>query len=372
LNADASMKTFFLITTIGLMAWLTGPPAGAQAPPPAPAIMLRSAPDLDQLIAPVALYPDPLIAELLPAATQPTDVVMADRYLRQGGDPNLLDAQPWSPSAKALARYPSVLAWMDDNINWTTQIGDAFRAQEADVMSSIQRLRARALAVGNLRSTPQQTVINDGGLIEILPATPDMIYVPSYQPEYVYYTPGYYLSFGVGLPIGIWLNHDWDWRGHRIIAWHRDHPRPRDWWYRPPGRRVIDRDVAVWRPRDRIVVRNEDRGWERPEEHRAVAAPERGRTSAPVERRREVEVRRAAPTPAPRPEIRRNEDRGALLGTHGARETHESINRGTQSRQAAQGRPGRGAPGGSGGAARGGGIGEGRTHEGAGNRGGHP
>ena len=78
------------------------------------------------MLGPIALYPDPLIAEILPAATLPSEVVMADRYIRGGGDPNQIDLQPWDPSIKALARYPAVLAWMDDNLAWTTDVGQAF------------------------------------------------------------------------------------------------------------------------------------------------------------------------------------------------------------------------------------------------------
>ena len=142
---------------------------------------------LDQLLGPIALYPDPLIAQILPASTLPTQIVLADRYVSGGGDPNQIDQQPWDPSVQALARYPSVLKWMDDNLNWTTELGQAFLNQQPDVMDSIQRLRQSAYNLGNLQSTPQQQVINDGGDIEIVPADPQVIYVPVYQPDQVYY-----------------------------------------------------------------------------------------------------------------------------------------------------------------------------------------
>ena len=124
------------------------------------------------MLGPIALYPDPLIAQILPAATQPSEIAVVDRYLSIGGDPNVIDQQLWDPSVKALARYPTVLKWMDDNLAWTTALGQAFLAQQQDVMDSIQRLRAQAQALGNLQSTPQENVIADNGDIEILPANP--------------------------------------------------------------------------------------------------------------------------------------------------------------------------------------------------------
>ncbi|HWV98719.1 MAG TPA: DUF3300 domain-containing protein [Candidatus Acidoferrum sp.] len=258
------------------------------APPPAPVAPIRSAAELDTMLAPIALYPDPLLAQLLPAATLPEQVVLADRYWREGGDINQIDAQPWDNSLKALARYPATLKMLDDNLAWTTDLGQAFLNQPADVMDSVQRLRAQALALGNLRSTPQQSVVVSGGIIEILPATPQVIYVPVYQPEVVYVRPPpapdrFYISFGAGMVVGAWLNHDCDWRGHEVIVWHHDHPRPEDWWQRPPERRerptvvnnvtvvnnttinnttIVNQNVTVWRPKTHAAVADRgDRGW---------------------------------------------------------------------------------------------------------------
>ena len=89
-------------------------------PPPMPAYQPLSSQQLDQLLGPIALYPDPLIAQILPASTLPTQIVLADRYVNGGGDPNQIDQQPWDPSVQALARYPNVLQWMDQNLNWTS------------------------------------------------------------------------------------------------------------------------------------------------------------------------------------------------------------------------------------------------------------
>ena len=169
--------------------------AQAAVPPPMPAYQPLSAAQLDQLMGQIALYPDPLIAEMLPASTLPTQIVLADRYIVGGGDPNLIAQQPWDASVQAMARYPAVLKWMDDNLNWTTQMGQAFLNQQPDVMASIQRLRATASKLGNLQSSPQQQVITDGSDIEIVPADPQVIYVPVYQPDQVYYDAAVWFAF---------------------------------------------------------------------------------------------------------------------------------------------------------------------------------
>ena len=215
----------------------------------------RSPAELDQMLGPIALYPDPLIADILSAATFPSQIVEADRYVGGGGDPSQIEQQPWDPSVQALAHYPNVLKWLDDNLAWTTQVGQAFASQQADVMASIQRLRAQAQSLGNLPSTAQETVVSDDGDIEIEPADPDDIYVPDYSPGAIYYQPGVYCTFGVGMPIGGWLIYDWDWRSHRVISWGRDHPRPGGWWHETPVqrhdyiRRTTHRHGVPWRSR---------------------------------------------------------------------------------------------------------------------------
>ncbi len=245
------------------------PPPTAQPQPPTPVVQLRSSADLDRMLAPIALYPDPLTAQILPAATLPEQIVLADRYVRNGGNLDQVDFQPWDPSVKALAHYPEVLKMMDDNLGWTTELGQAFVYQPTEVMDSIQRLRAQAQAIGNLRSTPQQTVVLEGPTIQIVPANPQIIYVPVYQPQVVYVQrppPNrFYVSFSSGRPIGAWMNHDLDWRDRNVIVWRHDHPRPRDWWYQPPSRHprpvvvnnvtvvnnhtTVNQDYHVWRPR---------------------------------------------------------------------------------------------------------------------------
>src|ERR1039458_638527 len=207
-----------------LLCVLTGTAISVRAqmavPPPMSAYQPLTAAQLDQLLGPIALYPDPLIAQILPASTLPAQIVLADRYVAGGGDLSQLDQQPWDPSVQALARYPSVLKWMDDNLNWTTDLGQAFLNQQQDVMESIQRLRTSANNIGNLQSTPQQQVINDGGYIEIVPANPQVIYVPVYQPDQVYYQTAYgspFITFGIGFAIGGGVNFGFGLGEHNII-----------------------------------------------------------------------------------------------------------------------------------------------------------
>src|ERR1700728_1489440 len=123
----------------------------------------RSPAELDQMLGPIALYPDPLVALILSASTFPSQIVMADRYVSGSGDPNQFDQQPWDASVQGVAHYPTVLKWLDDNLAWTTQMGQAYAAQPSDVMASIQRLRSQAPSLGNLSSSPQETVTSDDG-----------------------------------------------------------------------------------------------------------------------------------------------------------------------------------------------------------------
>ena len=148
------------------------------APDAAPAPDLLSEPDLEQLVAPIALYPDPMVALILQASTVPTDIVLASRWLNDGNSPDDIDAQPWDDSVKGLARYPDVLQMMDDNLDWTNQLGAAVLAQQPDVMNAIQAMRAKAQALGNLQTTAQQQVISQDQVIQIVPADPQVIYVP--------------------------------------------------------------------------------------------------------------------------------------------------------------------------------------------------
>jgi uncharacterized protein DUF3300 len=190
---------------------------------------------LDQLLAPIALYPDPLIALILPASTFPNDIASAAQYVAANPDPAGIDSQPWDASVKGLAHYPDVLKWMNDNIDWTHTLGAAFAMQPSDVMKSVQQLRAKAKAAGTLTDTPQQQVDMEGDDIRIIPAQPDTIYVPEYDPDVVYDVPegdvGPYISFGVGFPVGVWLGYqcNWDDFGIWVGPWQRGWAYRRDW-----------------------------------------------------------------------------------------------------------------------------------------------
>ena len=214
---------------------------GALRPAQAQVVEQLNPDQVDQLLGPIALYPDPLIALILPASTNPADLVLAQRYFSNGGDPDKIDDQPWNESVKGLARYPALIQWLDENLAWTRELGSAFLNQPDSVMESVQRLRVRAKANGTLTSTPQQKLLLDGDDIEIVPAQPDVIYVPYYDPNLVYGEPGYYggppyVTFGLGLPVGYWLSYDFNWRNRVIIIGDRHH----NWaehhdWNRRPG-----------------------------------------------------------------------------------------------------------------------------------------
>jgi hypothetical protein len=246
------LMAFFLVLLVA-----APPGVGAQAPPPAPpppaqgqAAAQLNPEQLDQLVSPVALYPDPLLAQILMASTYPLDVVQAARWAK--ANPNVTGAQleaamqqqQWDPSVKSLTATPQVLTMMNERLDWTQRLGDAFLAQQKDVMDAIQRLRGKAYAAGNLKTTPEQKVVVEPApapqttvvqqappqIIQIEPANPQVVYVPSYNPAAVYgawpypaypppppyYYPGYavgagLLSFGAGMAVGaaLWGNCNW-------------------------------------------------------------------------------------------------------------------------------------------------------------------
>lgn len=181
--------------------------------------------ELDNLLAPVALYPDPILAQLLVAATYPDEIALANRYVRTYGTRDL-DVQPWNLSVRAIAHYAPVLNLLADRPDWAVALGQAYAMQPGDVMASVQSLRRMARAQGNLQSTNEQRIEYAPDEIRIVPAQPRVIYVPVYDPEIVYVRPVHYhrvrtsyWSFGVGFPIGAWLSYDFDW-GRRVVYYH--------------------------------------------------------------------------------------------------------------------------------------------------------
>jgi Protein of unknown function (DUF3300) len=226
-----------------------GGPGGAPGDAPAPYTQ-QSPEELQQLVAPIALYPDQLVAQILAASTFPEQVVEADRWVQ--ANPGLkgaalaqaADQQPWDSSVKALTAFPAVLGNMDKNLSWTSSLGDAYYNQQQNVMDAVQAMRQRASQAGNLKSTPQQAVTDQDSTISIEPTATDVVYVPAYDPWLVYGTPivawpgwypypgiwfgGPYLSFGVGFGIGFfggfgwgWNHWGFDWHNHAMLYDHR-------------------------------------------------------------------------------------------------------------------------------------------------------
>lgn len=181
-----------------------------------------SASELDELLGPIALYPDPLIAQILPASTFPDQLIQADNLVQLRGGANVIDNQDWDVSVKAISYYPSVLRMMASKPDWTTALGQAYVDQPDDVFGSIQRLRAKARSLGYLSSNSRQRVYIENGEIRIVPAQAQYVYVPEYNPDVVYvrrYNSSYSnaLTFGIGFLIGSWLNRDVDWGHHRVF-----------------------------------------------------------------------------------------------------------------------------------------------------------
>ena len=226
-----SVTCAVLMAGMGAVALAQGP----VAPPPAQAQSQAMAPQqLDDLVAPIALYPDPLLGQVLAASTYPVELVEAQQWVQANGNlqgQQLIDAarqQNWDASVQAMVAMPDVLAKLNQDIHWSTDLGNAFLAQPADVMAAVQRMRARAQANGKLQSNTDQTVTtqSQGGqqAIEIQPADPQVIYVPTYDPSYVWgppawgaYPPLYYPygfaydPFDIGLCFGGWGG--WGWGG---------------------------------------------------------------------------------------------------------------------------------------------------------------
>src|SRR5436190_1890301 len=221
-------------------AQVAAPPPQQQAPAPAsPAAAGAKAfsqQELDQLLAPIALYPDALLAQVLMASTYPLEVVAADRWakanpgLKDKALEDALQQQSWDPSVKSLAVFPQVLTMMSEKIDWTQKLGDAFLAQQKDVLATAQALRAKAAEQGTLKDTKEQKVTTEKTesttVIKIEPTNPEVVYVPSYNPTvvygswpypayppYSYYPPGYVataaVSFGLGVACGAAWGYAW-------------------------------------------------------------------------------------------------------------------------------------------------------------------
>ena len=292
---EGHMEAFMKRMIAGLLVLLFALPVFSQAQ------RNYSQAELDQMLAPVALYPDPLLSQILMAATYPVEVVEAARWTRANpgltGDAAVQAVQneDWDPSVQSLVAFPQVLQRMDENLEWTRSLGDAFLGQQPIVMETVQQLRQRAYAAGNLQSTEQLAVQQQGQQIYIQPANPQMVYVPYYDPLVVYGPwwwpayrpvvwapwPGYVRVARPGLSVSFWFG--------RPVVVHRtvfvDRTR---WQHSPYHRRGVEyRDVNV---RRQFAASSQARPQ--------VAQPQVVQPQAAPQRREERQTRRYERPPA--------------------------------------------------------------------------
>jgi hypothetical protein len=240
IDARRTFRIAGVLLLCGALVWAQtpAPPPVTQPGPQAQAAQILTPPQLDNLVAPIALYPDPLLGQVLAASTYPLELVEAQQWLQHNRNlsgTQVMDAarqQNWDPSVQAMVGFPDVLAMLNRDVQWTTDLGNAYLAQQNDVMAAVQRMRLRAEQNGRLASTQQQTVTtqtqNGQSAIVIEPANPQVIYVPVYNPEYIwgpplwgYYPPLWYpsIGFGFGFGPGIFLGAffpgwgGWGWGG---------------------------------------------------------------------------------------------------------------------------------------------------------------
>lgn len=303
-----------------MLALLIAAPAFAQAPRAAAQTYYSQA-ELDQMLAPVALYPDALLSQVLMAATYPVEVVEAARWSRanpglQGDDAvRAAQSEDWDPSVKSLVAFPQLLARMAENPGWTQSLSEAFLAQEPHVMDTVQQLRRRAQAAGNLQSSEQMQVQQQGPAIVIQPASPQVIYVPYYDP-YVVYGPWWWPAYrpvvwapwprpaGIYLSLGFFFgNVDWHHRHVRVV-------HPTVYYYRP--RTIVNRTVAVTPHRWQHATRRyEDFVQQRPVQiqQRIQPQPQVQRQERRIERRARMPEAVAPQTPRAARQEQRQERR---------------------------------------------------------------
>jgi hypothetical protein len=216
-------------------------PTTTSASQPEPKALQQGPEQLRQLVAPIAIYPDPLVGEIMAAATYPSEVVEAEHWMEQHqgvtGDAlaQQVNKQSWDASVKALTQTPAVLANMSQNLAWTSELGDAYVNQRQSLTQAVQTMRHRAKDAGNLQSTAQEKVIDEGQTIDVEPASTDEVYVPQYDPWLVYGDPvpmfpgwapwaGLYfdgpgIGFGLGFGLGAFAGFGWGFH-HWGCDWH--------------------------------------------------------------------------------------------------------------------------------------------------------
>jgi uncharacterized membrane protein YgcG len=285
LGSLLSIALLFATLPQNLPAYQDAQVPAQQTQPSQPPYAQQTPEQLQELVAPIALYPDSLVAQILAASTFPAQIVEADRWVQAHPDlkgedlAKAVDQQPWDPSVKALTAFPSVLGNMDENLSWTSSLGDAYYNQQQDVMDAIQVMREKAEQAGNLKSTPQQTVTTQGSTIIIEPANPDVVYVPAYDPWVVYGYPiapwpywypypgiwfdGPYLSFGFGIGIGFFAGFGWGW-GHWGFDWHNHYATYNHARYYSRSTTFYNRNAYYRGGGERGVANNVNRGFNRP------------------------------------------------------------------------------------------------------------
>ena len=234
-------KHLFLVMNLSFAALAADPGNDPAAAPPPAAPPKFSAADLEKLAAPIALHPDPLIAIILPASVYPLEIVQAARFVKNTNNLPLLDDQPWDENVRAVAKFPAMIQKMDEDLSWTSDLGEAFLDQQKELMDTIQRLRAKADSAGVLKTTPQQVVVVTNTVVEtvvqqqvvyvtntivqIQPANPQVIYVPTYPYSiYYYYPPPVYvgpppaLTFAVGVTVGFIIANNCNWHSGGIYV----------------------------------------------------------------------------------------------------------------------------------------------------------
>ena len=242
MKTTAPLVLALVLVSMAACAQQNAAPPQAAPPPSAPA--QRSAKELENLVARIALYPDPLIATILPASVYPLEIVQAARFVADTNNLPNLQAQPWDDNVKVVASVPAVIKMMNDDLTWTIALGEIFLSQDKDLLDAVQSLRGKAQGAGTLRTTPEQTVVVTNVIVEktveqrvtvvtntvvqIQPVNPDVVYVPTYNPAYVYYPPPTYVydpyaplvTFGAAVAVGAIIANNCDWHGGGVYVGH--------------------------------------------------------------------------------------------------------------------------------------------------------
>jgi len=315
----ASKLAYLLLSGAIMLVPIAQQPVAQDAAPTAAAAMATKAfsqQELDELLAPIALYPDALLAQVFMASTYPMEIVEAARWMKANPDlkdkalEDALQGQSWDPAVKAVTAVPQVLTMMDEKLDWTQNLGDAFLAQQEEVMQTVQNLRGKAKDAGNLESTPEQTVKTETQgettVVIIESSKPEVVYVPTYNPAtiygtwwypypppYYYYPPGYVVGVGLWFTAGIivgsaiwggcnWHRHSVDININRYNSFNRTNIKTGDWRHNPSHRKgVAYRDSATAqrfnRGRDNAAAKSREQFRGRAEQGRSeMKAMDRG------------------------------------------------------------------------------------------------